>query len=360
MMEEVLDIDGSVYEGGGQILRNAIAFSCLLQRPIRVWNIRAGRSNSGLRPQHLTGIQLIEWMSRGRLEGATIGSTEITFHPAFVNGGQYEADTKTAGSVCLLMQAAVPCMMFGNGPIELRLLGGTNAEMAPQVDYQTMVFKPIAEKFGVRFTCDIKRRGYYPKGGGEVFIRSQPVKYLQSVNMTDAGQVTRIYGRSFVAGQLPPKVAHIMAEHAKSTLKQKMPNIPIHIDVLKEPNHLAVGTASGIIVVAETTTGCLLAGSGLGKKGRSAEDVGYQAASSLLDNLHHGGCVDDYLQDQIIILMALAKGRSCIRSGPLTLHTETAIHVAKLLTRAKFTIKNLSQTQTIIECEGIGLVNNGI
>lgn len=331
-----------------------------MQCPVRVWNIRAGRSNSGLRPQHLTGIQLIEWMSRGRLEGANIGSTEITFYPAPVTAGQYEADTKTAGSVCLLMQAAVPCMMFGNGPIQLRLLGGTNAEMAPQIDYQTMIFKPVAEKFGVRFDCDIKRRGYYPKGGGEVFIRSQPVKYLRAVNMTDAGNVTRIYGRSFVAGQLPPKVAHIMADNAKAALKEKMPNIPMHIDVLKEPNHLAFGTASGIIVVAETSTGCILAGSGLGKKGRSAEDVGYQAASNLLDNIHHGGCVDDYLQDQIIILMALAKGKSCIRCGPLTLHTETAIHIAKLLTQAKFNVKNLSQTQTIIECEGIGLMNNAI
>ncbi|CAI9736737.1 3' [Octopus vulgaris] len=352
--EEILQIDGSIYEGGGQILRNAIAFSCLLRRPVRVWNIRAGRSNAGLRSQHMTGIKLISAMSNGRLDGATIGSTEITFYPATVKAGRYEADTQTAGSVCLLMQAAVPCMVFGNGSIELRLLGGTNAEMAPQIDYQLLVFKPIAAKFGLYFDCDIERRGYYPKGGGEVYVRSEPVKYLKPVTLTDVGHVTSIYGRSFVSGQLPPKVARLMADTAKATLKQKMNNIPIKMDVVKEPNP---NTASGIILVAETTTGCLLAGSGLGKRGRSAEDVGYQAASSLLDNIFHGGCVDDYLQDQLIILMALAKGKSSIRCGPLTLHTETAIHVAKQLTQAKFDVVNLSQTQTIIECEGIGLEN---
>ncbi|GAB1605497.1 RNA 3'-terminal phosphate cyclase-like [Argonauta hians] len=355
--DEILQIDGSIYEGGGQILRNAIAFSCVLRRPVRVWNIRAGRSHAGLRSQHMTGIKLINAMCNGRLEGATIGSTEITFYPATIQSGQYEADTQTAGSVCLLMQAAVPCMVYGNGTTELRLVGGTNADMAPQIDYQILVFKPVAAKFGLFFDCDIQRRGYYPKGGGEVYVRSRPVKHLKPVKMTDVGQVTNIYCRSFVSGQLPPKVAKLMADNARMTLRQKMDNIPIKVDLVKEPNP---NPASGIILVAETTTGCILAGSALGKKGRSAEDVGYEAASSLLDNIFHGGCVDDYLQDQLIILMALAKGKSCIRCGPLTLHTETAIHVARQLTQAKFEVINLSQTQTIIECEGIGLDNAGM
>ncbi len=55
---------------------------------------------------------------------------------------------------------------------------------------------------------DIFSRGYFPKGGGEVHIRTQPVKHIQCVQMTDIGEITAFTGRAFVAGVLPIKVSH--------------------------------------------------------------------------------------------------------------------------------------------------------
>ncbi|KAL4235925.1 hypothetical protein ACF0H5_004315 [Mactra antiquata] len=353
--DKLFRIDGSDLEGGGQILRNTVAICCLLHESVKVEKIRAGRSKPGLRPQHLTGIQLICDICGGKLIGGHVNSTEIEFHPGNVKSGNYLADTHTAGSICLLMQAALPCFLMGNGPGTMTLRGGTNADMAPPIDYTLMVFKPIAEKFGVKFDCEIARRGYFPKGGGEVFVKVYPVKELTPVTMLDPGKVTCIYGRAFVAGVLPVRIAHEMAENCERAIRQDFKDVPVKIEIVKETN--CVGNGTGIIVCADTDTGCTFGASGLGKKGVPAHVVGKETGESLLNQLCHGGCVDDFLQDQLIILMALANGKSKIRCGPVTLHSETAIHVAKQLTDAKFTVNKISAGQTVIECEGIGLKN---
>ena len=220
-----------------------------------------------------------------------------------------------------------------------------------------MVFTPIAKKLGVLTECEILRRGYYPKGNGEVYLKIFPTKELSPIELTDFGSLTRIYGRSFVAGPLPLEIANRMALTATNELKKKFKDTPINIEIIKEPDHTYIGVGTGIIIVAETTTGCLLGGSALGKKGVSAEAVGLEATEQLIHDLNHEACIDQYMQDQLIIFMALANGTSKVKTGPLTLHTETAIYFAQLLTGAKFVINKVSQSQNIIECTGIGYKN---
>jgi RNA 3'-terminal phosphate cyclase (ATP) len=161
---EILELDGSYLEGGGQILRITTALSVLFKKPIRITNIRAGRKNGGLKAQHLTGVELLANISKANLTGACLNSTEITFVPDVINSGRYMADTKTAGSICLLIQNSLPVLIFASETCELDLRGGTNAENAPQIDYFQSVFAPIAAKFGIDVNLQILRRGYYPRG----------------------------------------------------------------------------------------------------------------------------------------------------------------------------------------------------
>ncbi|XP_071811302.1 RNA 3'-terminal phosphate cyclase-like isoform X2 [Apostichopus japonicus] len=347
---------------GGQILRMSTAFSCLTAQPITVNKIRLGRSKPGLRPQHLTGFQMMAEICKGEIRGDAVGSTEITLTPSSIQAGTFRADTGTAGSVALLLQVSLPCTLYAPGPIDMTFIGGTNAEMAPQIDYITLVLKPILEKFGIFFDCHIKKRGYYPKGGGQVVINTQPLKQLQPITMTEPGQVTKITGMAFVAGVLPFHIAKRMARSATDIIRMEFPNIDVRIEPKQERREDAVGTGSGIVIVAETSTGCLFAGSALGKKGVQAEEVGRSATESLVQSLSDGGCVDEHLQDQLIIFMALADGVSRVLSGPLTMHTKTAIYTAELLTKAKFKVSPVGGNSRceLIECTGIGLKNNSM
>ncbi|KAK3907183.1 RNA 3'-terminal phosphate cyclase, partial [Frankliniella fusca] len=355
MEPQQVDIDGSVLEGGGQILRMAVSLSAIQKIPIRVKNIRAGRDKPGLRAQHLKGLEVARDISGGKLWGSSLHSTEIVFHPNDLLGGKFSADTETAGSVSLLIQVILPCALFAPSPVHLTLKGGTNADMAPQIDYTVTVFKKILEKFGGNFEGCIEKRGYFPRGGGLVTMRIDPVSQLKPVTLLDPGQVTRVWGRAFVAGNIPVQEGKKMADFCQGAIKSALGNIPVEIIGYKESPHQAVGNGSGVNLFAETSTGCILGGSSLGKRNLNVEEVSSQAVGELLDAIKVGACVDSHSQDQIIILMALAAGKSNIMCGPITLHTKTAIHIAEILTKAQFHIEECQDGRNIVSCEGIAM-----
>ncbi|KAB0804957.1 hypothetical protein PPYR_01927 [Photinus pyralis] len=349
---QIIEIDGSVLEGGGQILRIAVTLSVLLRQPIRVVKIRAGRSKPGLAEQHLKGLELVTKICNGKLKGGSIGSTEIELWPGKVSGGNYSALVKTAGSVSLLLQVALPCTLFANLDTTLTLEGGTNADMAPQIDTTTEVFRPLLEKFGATFDFDLIRRGYFPKGGGKVIVRIKPVRQLNAVELLETGQVTSVYGWSYVAGTLPIHLSHTMANAASEKLSQLIRNV--QIERYKEAADVAPDNGSGIIVVAETSSGCIFGGSALGKRNEKPEQAGWRAAEEILRSVSQGACVDEHCQDQLIIFMTLAQGQSKIRTGELTLHTKTAIYIAEKMANVHFDVVE-DNGSNIIQCNGIGL-----
>lgn len=184
-------------------------------------------------------------ISKAKVKGAEIGSTSIEFFPSTIAGGSYKAAVRTAGSISLLLQVALPCTLYADSDTTLTLQGGTNAEMAPQIDYTTEVFRPVMEKFGATFDFDLIRRGYFPKGGGEVVINVKPPRQLRAVEMVSQGVITAVYGWSFVAGTLPIRMAHLMADSAQNVLRQV--HNSINIDRYKESSEVATGNCSGIM-----------------------------------------------------------------------------------------------------------------
>lgn len=287
------------------------------------------------------------------MDGAIVGSREICFRMPS-NVGQRGAsdvtnfrflkcDTQTAGSICLLLQAALPYALVSGDTIRWIFKGGTNASMAPQYDYWEHVFLPtIMQQFHISsdaIQSNVIRRGFFPKGGGEVHVTTQQpfTRPLPPISLIDRGEVTHVWIRSFCAGNCPKKVAEAMAGAAKDYLEAHVTIPNISVEIVHEKK--AVASGSGILIVATTSHGCRLGGSALGSPKTSPEQVGTDAASELCSTLTDGGCVDEYLQDQLIIYMALAQGKSEIITGSLTLHTRTAIWTAEQCCDARFHVE---------------------
>lgn len=269
----------------------------------------------------MQGLELAAKIGCGRLTGAENGSSEIEFIPGRMElPNHYRADAVTAGSITLLIQIALPLLLFSPKPVPastLTLLGGTNAMMAPQVDYTKHVFLPFLQRhFGMEnVSLHVKKRGYFPKGGGEVELSVIPFSgdgKLRSFSLMKQGKVKWIGGIAHYAG-LPKAVGNGMVAGAISRLAksgflgggfttntnvspellEERREVPISVENQREPNSLTKGAGSGIVLWAELDGGGIIGGSAVGTKGKEPEVVGEEAATELIRGIDAGGCIDE-------------------------------------------------------------------
>eukprot|EP01025_Chloroclados_australasicus_P038026 TRINITY_DN3893_c0_g1_i1.p1 TRINITY_DN3893_c0_g1~~TRINITY_DN3893_c0_g1_i1.p1 ORF type:complete len:468 (+),score=43.13 TRINITY_DN3893_c0_g1_i1:260-1663(+) len=373
-------IHGDEGEGGGQILRYSVALSVLVQVPLEVDRIRAGRTPSGLRRQHLHGVCMLAEMCNGTLTGASEGSTSICLIPQQANCQDLLVDTGTAGSVTLLAQSALPVMLFAkqlNGKQQsvFTFNGGTDVNWSPPLDYLSMVLLPILRsQLGIDAEIPRFRRGFYPRGRGmiQLAVKALPSgTTLKPISIDKpAGQIVSVQIRVFQAGNelrrnVGSQCMHAAEEILASQLKQKadLNEIPIHAEVVEETQETAFGAGLGLLIICEAENG-LIATSGLAEIRRNqdvdGEALGKEAALKLLELIGTGTPVDDQMQDQLIIFMALAEGESRLLCSEPTMHTQTAINVCQQLMKTKFTIcppgegPNTSEFLYLIVCQGVG------
>ena len=345
-LTEPVRIDGSQGEGGGQILRTAVSLSAVTGTPIEVTKIRAKRSNPGLRPQHMTGIKIIADLFHAKVENLKVGAEWVRFEPSDrFEGGSVKVDVGTAGSISMILMAVVPAVSLSNNGVEIEITGGTDVRASPTIDYVRHVVAAGYLSIGVKFSSDVLRRGYYPKGGGIVKTVIEPCRAPGTMELLAARDVEPKI--TSVCGQLPRHVAERQISSALIALEKKgirCRNYSASIEMSASPG-------SSILVYSASDFGPYVGGDSIGELGKRAEAVGGEAAERLLESVLAQAPVDHFLADMLVLPLALAKGKSKYRVARVTEHLRTNLNVASQMVGCKYKIEQQGNTH-VVEIDG--------
>ncbi|KAJ9666209.1 hypothetical protein H2201_003643 [Coniosporium apollinis] len=387
-MASTVHLDGRTLEGGGQIVRIALAVSALTGIPIRITNIRGNRSDGGgLKNQHLAAVEFLAAVCRATVTGAELKSETLEFTPNMSSRDlathqqqphlDLKINQKTVGSTALVLQAILPFLLFSyrntpgspsaqpdsSGlPSTITITGGLNGSTCPSQDYINEVLIPTLSRIGLpsMTTLSAHRHSNDSNERGAVQYNIAPLApgtTLPGFHLTDRGKITHI--KALIRGRSS------LTAHARNSLKS-------HLKTLADasPSHFAdraleleiQNTESKhlyILLVATSTNdhrlgadrqrNCLRQTDGL--TDRRVALLVEEVTTQLFAEIEHGGCVDTHMQDQLVVFQALAKGRSVVDGGRKepSLHTRTARWVVREMLGVEFDEGDGS-------CEGVGLV----
>lgn len=339
---DIVRLDGSKGEGGGQILRTALTLSLLTGRPFRIHRIRANREKPGLRPQHRTAVEAAAELGHARVVGASVGSRELSFSPAEYEPRDLTLDIGTAGSTGLVLQTLhLPMALRTAGGVRVVLEGGTFNPKAPAFTFLENTWRGYLWAFGMPTSLAMPAAGFYPRGGGRVEAWIEPASPRPWVQL-DRGPLRRIRGIAGVAN-LRDDIAERMRDRAIERLQQAGIEAEVEIETVR---WRSPGQGAALSMIAEHDGAIPATFVGLGERGKPSEAVADEAVDQLLDfEAVAGAAVDPHSADQILLPLALAEGRSAFTVSEVTEHLRTNV-----ATIAAF----LDRTITIEEPEADG------
>jgi RNA 3'-terminal phosphate cyclase (ATP) len=347
---DMLEIDGNYGEGGGQILRSSLSLSAILNRPIRINGIRAGRKKPGLAPQHLTSVNAVATITNAKVIGGQLGSQTLTFHPQEISGGNYTFDVAdirpSAGALSLVFQAIALPLSYAKVPSTVILRGGTHVPWSPTVHHLQDIFIPTAARFGFEGSIQLNRWGWYPKGGGEAIARVQPSANWSGAQLGHRGKLQAIHGIS-AASNLPEHI--INRQHNQIVKRLTRFDSPVNIERVKGES---IGQGTLVFLMAEFEN--VQAGfSSLGARGKRAEAVADEAYQALANFLKLDAAIEPFLADQLILPMALAKGESRFTTSQITQHLTTNIWLVQQFLPVQFEVNGAeNESGEIVKIDG--------
>lgn len=319
----MLVLDGSLGEGGGQILRTSLGLSLVTGTPFRIDRVRAGRARPGLMRQHLTAALAAAAIGRAEVTGAAVGSPSLTFRPGRPVPGDYRFAVGTAGSATLVLQTVLPALLFAPAASALVLEGGTHNPLAPTFDFLARVFLPLLGRMGAEVSASLDRPGFYPAGGGRFSVAIAGAAghaALRRLDLLERGAVRRRRATAMFAA-IPFQVAR----RELDVVRERMGLDVSCCAPLEVKNSAGPGNVVQIEIDSEHVTELF---SSFGERGVRAELVAEKAAAEATRYLEADVPVGAHLADQLLLPLALGGGGS-FRTVRPTAHTTTQIEIIR-------------------------------
>lgn len=342
-----IEIDGSIGEGGGQVLRSCLALSLITGRELRIKNIRSRRRKPGLMPQHLKAVEAAAAIGTARTEGAHLGSQSLTFEPSGISSGRFQFEIGTAGSTSLVLQTILVPLSFAKEPSRVTVKGGSHVPLSPCFHYLDLHWIPFMRQIGFDMRLEMELAGFYPQGAGVVHASVQPAARISPLSLTERGALKRIHGISAVAN-LDVSIAERQRNQALDRLADRFPGVDITVASMPS---LFRGTMLLLIAEFAHSQCCYF---GLGARGKPAERVADEAVDQLLEFLGEDGAIDERLADQIILPLAFASGASQIRTSKVTPHLLTNAEVLRACLSVDVKVDGDIGRPGLVRVSGIG------
>ena len=329
---DFLKINGGHGEGGGQIIRSAITLSCITKQPIHLENIRKNRKNEGLKAQHLTAIRILQKISKADVIGAKIGSTELKFIPGNVENLELIEDVKTAGSISLILQVLIPVVSISQKKLSLIIKGGTDVLWSPSMDYTQHVVKEAYSRMGIEFSVEIIKRGYYPKGNGEVKLEVYPSK-IKSLTLSKRETNNLKLKCTF------SKISIDVIKEKIEMIKEKISKANFNVEIeIKEEEAIDSGAS---LLIYSIDKNSIIGIDGLFDNKKQNFDLDFEKFNNSLG-------VDESLADMLVVPGSLGINKTVFQVKEITEHLETNLFVTSKITGCKYGIGKTSEGFEVI------------
>jgi RNA 3'-terminal phosphate cyclase (ATP) len=325
-------IDGAMGEGGGQVLRTALALSLVTQHALRITNIRAHRDRPGLQRQHLAAVNAAQAVGQAKVDGAQVGSLALTFIPRTIEPGDYRFDIGTAGSTSLVLQTVLPALWQAASPSRLILEGGTHNPLAPPFEFIQKAYLLLVNRMGPRVVATLERPGFYPHGGGRIDVEITPAP-LKPISIRTRGIVRARRALALIAG-LPQHIA----ERELAVVKKQLgwPDADLHVEVA--PSDCGPGNVLTLEIESQHVTEVF---TGFGERHVRAETVALRPVQAARAYLDSDVPVGEHLADQLLLPFALARGGAYVTTTP-SMHASTNIAVIQRFLDVVINVQSLS------------------
>lgn len=331
---DFVEINGGHGEGGGQIIRSAITLSCITKKPVHIVNIRKNRKVPGLKPQHSTAIKILQKISNAEVIGNNMGSTELKFIPKNVNSQILNEDVGTAGSISLILQTIIPLAVVLKEKLVVKIIGGTDVLWSPTLNYSEKILKEAYRKMGLKFSLEVTKRGYFPKGGGEVELEVFPSKVNRiSFSKRTSNDISILCTFS----KIPLEK---ISTEIKKIEKKINENFSSNVEIKEEK---AIESGSSLLVYTIDEETIFGIDSLFDKK---KENFNFDVEKILGNSF----AIDENLADMLVLPASLASGKTTFEVKKITSHLETNLFVTSKITGCKYGIGKIPNGfQVIIE-----------